>query len=189
MQRQPPAFARRESSSLEEIGDRLVAMLDEIEKRVENLRETAALMEQEKESLIEMLNTVQMNKDMLRLSISEKEDIDATTNRLLSRCRTVEVNVSTPRNNDQERSLKAANEQIEELLAKLQEDIANSRQTCRRFLNACNPNQPDGPIDQRFQSVLIGCTADDQKKIRRRLEQIFQLIERADKTVAQASMH
>lgn len=71
MQRQPPAFARRESSSLEEIGDRLVAMLDEIEKRVENLRETAALMEQEKESLIEMLNTVQMNKDMLRLSISK----------------------------------------------------------------------------------------------------------------------
>lgn len=72
MQRQaPPAFARRESSSLEEIGDRLVAMLDEIEKRVENLRDTAALMEQEKESLIEMLNTVQMNKDMLRLSVSK----------------------------------------------------------------------------------------------------------------------
>src|SRR4051812_22881493 len=64
----PPSFGRRESS-LEEIGDRLVSMLDEIEKRVENLRETAALMEQEKESLIEMLNTVQMNKDMLRLSV------------------------------------------------------------------------------------------------------------------------
>lgn len=59
-------------SSVDEIGDKIISMLDEIEKRVENLRETAALMEQEKESLIEMLNTVQLNKDMLTISQSKR---------------------------------------------------------------------------------------------------------------------
>ena len=42
-------------------------MLDEIERRVEHLREIATQMEQEREALLEMLGTLQMNKDMLRL--------------------------------------------------------------------------------------------------------------------------
>lgn len=54
-------------TSIDEIGDKIVGMLDEIERRVENLRETAAVMEQEKEQLIEMLNTVSLNKEMLRI--------------------------------------------------------------------------------------------------------------------------
>lgn len=175
-------------TSVEEIGNKIVGMLDEIERRVEGLRETASLMEQEKESLIEMLNTVQVNKDMLRLGTSEKEDIDATTNRLLNRCRTVDVSVSTPRNYDQERALRCVNEQIELLIDKMKEDLNVSKQvTCRRYLNACNPEQPDGPIDQKFQASVIECTADDQKKIRRRLDHIFQLIERCEKTIAQAA--
>jgi BCL2-associated athanogene 2 len=172
-------------SSVDEIGDKIISMLDEIEKRVENLRETAALMEQEKESLIEMLNTVQLNKDMLTISQSEKDDIEATTNRLLGRCKTVEVAVSTPRSYEQERALRSINGHIDDLSNKIREDINGSRQACQKFLNACNPNQPDGPIDQKFQAVLIECTADDQKKIRRRLEHLMQLIDRADKTIAQ----
>nr|CDJ87397.1 BAG family molecular chaperone regulator 2-like [Haemonchus contortus] len=61
---------------------------------------------------------------------------------------------------------------------------ANSieNEACRRYLNACNPDQPDGPIDQRFQAQLIECTADDQKKIRRKLAQIISQFERAERT-------
>ncbi|VDP09428.1 unnamed protein product [Soboliphyme baturini] len=57
--------------------------------------------------------------------------------------------------------------------------------TCQRYLNACSPEQPEGPIDQKFQSLIIECTADDQKKIRRRLAHLLSLIERSEKTVAQ----
>lgn len=185
----PAASTRRHSiQSLNgEIGEKIIGMLDEIEKRVENLRETAALMEQEKESLIEMLNTVQINKDLLQIPPSDKEEIAATTNRLLSRCRTVAVNVSTPRNEEQEKALQAVNSRIDELINAMKEDVDFSRQACKKFLNACNPEQPDGPIDQKFQSILIECTADDQKKIRKRLEHLFQIIERADKTIEQAA--
>jgi len=163
-----------------------VGMLDEIERRVENLRETASLIEMEKESLIEMLSTVQMNKDMLRLGSSDKEDLDATTNRLILRCKTVQVAVQTPRNPDQERALYTVNEQIDELVAKMKEDLNISKQVAKRYLNTCNPEVDSGPIDQRFQSALIGCTADDQKKIRRKLEHLLQLFDRAEKTVIQA---
>uniref|UniRef100_A0A915KTR6 BAG family molecular chaperone regulator 2 n=1 Tax=Romanomermis culicivorax TaxID=13658 RepID=A0A915KTR6_ROMCU len=157
-----------------EIGEKIIGMLDEIEKRVENLRETAALMEQEKDSLIEMLNTVQINKDLLHIPQSDKEEIEATTNRLLSRCRTVAVNVSTPRNTEQEKALKLVNDRIDELISKMRDDAVNSEHVCKKFLNACNPEQPDGPIDQKFQAILIECTADDQKKIRKRLEHMLQ---------------
>ncbi|KRX93994.1 BAG family molecular chaperone regulator 2, partial [Trichinella pseudospiralis] len=175
-------------SSVEEISDRIVNLLDEIEKRVESLRETATVMEQEKENIIEMLSTVQMNKDLLKLNQGEKDDIEATANRLINRCRAVQVSVATIRNSEQAKALEIVNEKIEELLKKMQEDINTSRQTCQTYLNACNPDSPTGPIDQKFQANLIECTADDQKKIRRRLEQLLNLIERSVRTIDQASL-
>ncbi|KFD57311.1 hypothetical protein M514_01822 [Trichuris suis] len=181
----PISVMRR--GSVEEINDRIVNLLDEIEKRIEHMRETAQAMEQEKESIIEMLQTVQVNKDVLRLNQGEKDDIEATANRLLNRCRAVQVCVSTVRNPEQERALKNVNDQIEELVNKMKDDLTLSRQTCRTYLNACSCENPDGPIDQKFQSTLIECTADDQKKIRRRLEQVLSLVERSEKTIGQAT--
>ncbi len=175
-------------ASVQEIGDKLIGMLDEIEKRVEHLRETAAVMEQEREALMEMLNTVQVNKEMLRLGEGDRDDIEATTNRLLSRCRTVQVLVSTPRNTEQSKALDSVNQQIEELLQKIQDDLNISKQKCQYFLNACQPDQPLGPIDQKFQAAVIECTADDQKKVRRRLERLMSVIDRGEKTIGQAEI-
>lgn len=55
-------------------------------------------------------------------------------------------------------------------------------QTIERFLNACSPDEPNGPIDQKFQAKVVECTADDQKKIRRRLAQMITQIDRAQRT-------
>lgn len=49
------------------------------------------------------------------------------------------------------------------------------------MLNACSPDEPDGPIDQRFQAKVVECTADDQKKIRRKLAQLITQIDRAER--------
>lgn len=57
-------------------------------------------------------------------------------------------------------------------------------QTVQRFLNACSPDEPTGPIDQKFQAKVVECTADDQKKIRRRLGQIITQIDRAERACA-----
>lgn len=63
----------------------------------------------------------------------DKEDIEATTNRLLSRCRTVDVNVSTPRNQEQERSLRTVHDHIETVLNKMKDDMLSSKQVPKQI--------------------------------------------------------
>ncbi|KAL3251171.1 hypothetical protein MRX96_017776 [Rhipicephalus microplus] len=43
---------------------------------------------------------------------------------------------------------------------------------CKAYLSACSTDVA-GPVDQKFQAAILGCTADDQKKTRRRLEAIL----------------
>ncbi|KAK0410321.1 hypothetical protein QR680_005064 [Steinernema hermaphroditum] len=165
--------------SVDDFNDQIVNLLDEAERRVEVLREQAGVLEQEKEQLLDMLKNVCLNTDLLRLGQGDREDINATTNRLLNRCKAVEVVVNTPRNEEQTKALNAVNGLIEGAVTKMQEDLCNSKE---RYLNACNPDMPEGPIDQRFQAQVIECTADDQKKIRRKLANIIQQIDRAQRT-------
>ncbi len=47
-------------------------------------------------------------------------------NRLMTRCRTVEVTVNTPRNPEQQRALGAVNQQIEDLIHSMQNDVTKS---------------------------------------------------------------
>lgn len=169
-------------TSIEDLNEQMIGMLDEVERRVEQLRESAGQLEQEKESLLDMLSNVNLNAELLRLGQGDREDINATTNRLLTRCRAVEVVVNTPRNVEQTKALNNVTSLIDSAINKMQEDLTNSKETVQRYLNACSPDQPDGPIDQRFQTQVIECTADDQKKIRRRLAHLITVIERAQRT-------
>lgn len=56
------------SDSMAQISSRLIETLDHIERRVELLRQGATTLEQEKGCLIEMLETIQTNKDLLLVS-------------------------------------------------------------------------------------------------------------------------
>ncbi|KAL3984680.1 hypothetical protein ACH3XW_35535 [Acanthocheilonema viteae] len=157
-------------TSVDDFNERMIGMLDQVEKRVEQLRESAGQLEQEKESLINMLGNVNLDSEMLRLGQGDRDDISATASRLLNRCKAVEVVVNTPRNAEQTQALNNVNNLIEAAINKMKEDLNNAKEAMKRFLNACSPDLPDGPIDQRFQAQVIECTADDQKKIRRRLD-------------------
>ncbi|VDM14012.1 unnamed protein product [Wuchereria bancrofti] len=159
-------------------------------------------MEQERESLINMLGNVNLDSELLRLGqakfffshlyaftkvlslmqiLGDRDDISATASRLLNRCKAVEVVVNTPRNAEQTKALTNVNNLIEAAINKMKEDLNNAKEAMKRFLNACSPDLPDGPIDQRFQTQVIECTADDQKKIRRRLAILINQIERAQR--------
>ncbi|VDM63656.1 unnamed protein product [Angiostrongylus costaricensis] len=176
----PAPFIRKQS--IDDFNEQVVHILDEVEKRVEQLREAASMLEQEKEQILDMLNSVSLNSELLRLGQGDREDITAITNRLAARTKTVDVVVNTPRSAEQQRALTSVNSLIEGVVQKMHDDMQAGKETCRRYLNACNPDQPDGPIDQKFQAQLIECTADDQKKIRRKLAQIISQFERAERT-------
>uniref|UniRef100_A0A0R3RRG8 BAG domain-containing protein n=1 Tax=Elaeophora elaphi TaxID=1147741 RepID=A0A0R3RRG8_9BILA len=143
-------------TSVDDFNERMIGMLDQVEKRVEQLRESAGQLEQEKESLINMLGNVNLDSELLRLGQGDRDDISATASRLLNRCKAVEVVVNTPRNAEQTQALNNVNNLIEAAMNKMKEDLNNAKE-------------------------VIECTADDQKKIRRRLGILINQIERAQR--------
>ncbi|VDM12482.1 unnamed protein product [Wuchereria bancrofti] len=54
-------------TSVDDFNERMIGMLDQVEKRVEQLRESAGQLEQERESLINMLGNVNLDSELLRL--------------------------------------------------------------------------------------------------------------------------
>lgn len=58
---------------------------------------------------------------------------------------------------------------IDNIVLVARSDWCGSKSRCETFLNACI-SQPIGPIDKTFEIAILGCTLDDQKKIKKRLQ-------------------
>ncbi|XP_078242438.1 BAG family molecular chaperone regulator 2 isoform X2 [Pogona vitticeps] len=171
------------STSMADRSSRLLECLDQLELRVEALREAASSMEQEKETLLEMIHNVQNSQDMRNISEGEREELNLTAKRLMGRTLTVEVSVETIRNPQQQESLLHATEMIDEVVNKLLDDLEDSRSRLLSLYGACISEVPSGPVNQKFQSVVIGCAIEDQKKIKRRLETLLRNIENSGKSI------
>ncbi|KFP44711.1 BAG family molecular chaperone regulator 2, partial [Chlamydotis macqueenii] len=146
--------------------------------RVEAFRDAASAMEQEKEILLEMIHNIQNSQDMRHISEGEREELNLTANRLMGRTLTVEVSVETIRNAQQH-----ATKMIDEIVNKLLDDLEDAKIRLMSLYGACTSDVPAGPIDQKFQSVVIGCAIEDQKKIKRRLETLLRNLENSEKSI------
>ncbi|XP_005044284.1 PREDICTED: BAG family molecular chaperone regulator 2 [Ficedula albicollis] len=151
--------------------------------RVEAFRDAASAMEQEKEILLEMIHNIQNSQDMRHISEGEREELNLTANRLMGRTLTVEVSVETIRNAQQQESLLHATKMIDEIVNKLLDDLEDAKMRLMSLYGACTSDVPAGPIDQKFQSVVIGCAIEDQKKIKRRLETLLRNLENSEKSI------
>uniref|UniRef100_A0A2K5DD15 BAG domain-containing protein n=1 Tax=Aotus nancymaae TaxID=37293 RepID=A0A2K5DD15_AOTNA len=164
------------SSSVADRSSRLLESLDQVEA----LREAATAVEQEKEILLEMIHSVQNSQDRRQISDGESEELNLTANRLMGRTLTVEVSVETIRNPQQQESLKHATRIIDEVVNKFPDDLGNAKSHLMALYSACSSEVPHGPVDEKFQSIVIGCALEDQKKIKRRLETLLRNIENSD---------
>ncbi|XP_069462278.1 BAG family molecular chaperone regulator 2 [Ambystoma mexicanum] len=174
-------FAR--STSMAVRSSHLLEALDELEIRVEALRDSASAMEQEKEMLVEMINSVQNCQDMRKISDGEREELNLTANRLMGRTLTVQVCVETIRSAQQQASLQNATQIIDEIAKKVIEDLESGRKGLLSLYGACSSDVQTVPIDQKFQSIIIGCAVEDQKKIKRRLESLIRNIDNSVKSI------
>lgn len=113
----------------------------------------------------------------------EKEELSLTANRLMNRTLTVTVSVDTIRNAQQEEALKKASAIIDEIAAKVLEDLEEGKKRLQALHAACVTEAPPVPIDQKFQTVVISCALEDQKKIKRRLETLIRNMDNAEKTI------
>ncbi|KAL0870016.1 hypothetical protein ABMA27_006194 [Loxostege sticticalis] len=151
--------------------DRLIAVLDQVEMRVERLRRDTVRIEEERDSLLSTLDSVR-NSDLLTdITECDKDDIVRYADRILARAMTVEVAVRTDRDPQQEEALHQVNMYIDQLVMSVHDDAVVAHSRCQTYMNACT-SQPDpsSGTDKNFESAILGCTLDDQKRVKKRLQ-------------------
>ncbi|XP_053315179.1 BAG family molecular chaperone regulator 2 [Spea bombifrons] len=161
----------------------LLETLDELEIRVQALRDAASTLEVEKETLIELIHSIQNSQDMRNISVGEREELTITAGRLMNRTLTVEVSLETIRNPLQASALQQATTIIDEISKNVVENLENGKKQLLSLYAACTSDVPPGPVDQKFQSIIIGCALEDQKKIKRRLETLIRNIDSSEKSI------
>lgn len=169
--------------SMADRAGQLLESLDQLEMRVEALRETASAMEQERENILEMIQSIQNGQELRNICAGEREELTLTADRLMGRTLSVEISVGTIRNSQQEEALRKATSVIDEIVKKLLDDMASGRQRLLAMHAACVTEAPPVPIDQKFQAIVIGCALEDQKNIKRRLETLLRNTENAEKNI------
>lgn len=115
--------------------------------------------------------------ELFDLFSADKEEIIHYTERIASRCGTVEISVRTIRNEMQEESLNQVNTFIDNLVIDLNGDPFVVKERCLSYVAACGSSKLDENVDKSFETALLGCSLDDQKRIRRRLQGLLNYIE------------
>ncbi|XP_044735938.1 BAG family molecular chaperone regulator 2 isoform X2 [Chrysoperla carnea] len=158
--------------------DRLVRLLDQLESHVERLRKDACHLEEEKDTLLSTLDTLR-NSDLLQdLTENEQDDIQRYADRISTRCQTVVVSVTTNRDVNQEEALFQVNHLIDTLIVSLRIDPSGTKARCLAFMNACSEHIVEGVTDKNFETALLGCTVDDQKRIKKRLQGLLSYMDK-----------
>ncbi|KAJ0174256.1 hypothetical protein K1T71_010402 [Dendrolimus kikuchii] len=151
--------------------DRLISVLDQVEMRVERLRRDTVRIEEEKDSLLSTLDSVKHSELLADITECDKDDIVRYADRILARAMTVEVAVRTDRDTQQEEALHQVNMYIDQLVMSGHDDAVIALTRCQTYMNACT-SQPDtsSGTDKNFESAILGCTLDDQKRVKKRLQ-------------------
>lgn len=112
--------------------------------------------------------------------LDDRDDIERYADRIFARCSTIDVSVKTIRDKIQEDSLYQINKLIDNLVKDLQSDPDATRMKCLAFMNSCTSYCENGEEDKHFEQVLLGCTIDDQKRVKRRLQGLMNYIEKSN---------
>lgn len=117
-------------------------------------------------------------KKNLYFPTDELEEVTCYSQRINSRLATIDLCVMTVRDTAQEEALHQVNSLIDSLITSTDRLLA--RQRCQTFLNGCsftestsNLQAPDQAVDKKFEMVVLGCTLDDQKVIKKRLQALM----------------
>lgn len=76
----------------------------------------------------------------------------------------------TDRDRIQEDALFQVNHLIDGLVICIKDNPTATRVKCLSYMAACTSSNLDGVSDKNFETAILGCTLDDQKRIRKRLQ-------------------
>ncbi|XP_055614463.1 BAG family molecular chaperone regulator 2 isoform X2 [Uranotaenia lowii] len=174
-------FNLHPSTSTSNASHRFINILDQLDSKVEKLRKEALVLQEKKDFLALSVDLLKNNEYLTGLNENEREELNCYVQRISGRLATVELTVCTVRDQAQEDSLHRVNSLIDVLISS--SDPVSSRLRCQQFLNACSSEYSGGQsvhldpisehIDKKFESALLGCTLDDQKTIKKRLQALL----------------
>lgn len=138
---------------------------------MERLRRDTVRIEEERDSLLSTLDSVKHSELLNDVTECDKDDIMRYAERILARAMTVEVAVRTDRDSQQEEALHQVNMYIDQLVVSVHDDAVQAHTRCQMYMNACT-SQPDPTTgtDKNFETAILGCTLDDQKRVKKRLQ-------------------
>ena len=82
------------------------------------------------------------------------------------------------RDHIQEDSLHQVNKLIDNMIKELKDNPAATKLKCLSFMNSCSSYCENGNEDKNFEHALLGCTIDDQKKVKKRLQGLMNYIDK-----------
>ena len=156
--------------------------VDLVTDLAEKLRSDAKRLEEEKEkirrnieSLLEMIKSGQMSS----LSAAQREDAICNLNRAYRLSETVQVSINLmARDPTQNAACREVNSLLNDLEKDVKKNPNNSRQRVMSYMNACCSNQTVGvPPDEHFGAAIVGCTLDDQKQAKKRIETMLEYVD------------
>lgn len=167
------------------LNERFVGVLDQLDARVEKFRKDAMGLQEKRDFLLMSIDLIKTNDLLQGMNEAEREEISCYIQRVNSRLSTVELNVRTVRDTSQEDSLSQINMLIDMMITL--GDPVLSRQRCQQYLNACSSfdgsmnmgsfsehgMDQDVIVDKKFECALLGCTLDDQKNVKKRLQALM----------------
>ncbi|EFA05854.1 BAG family molecular chaperone regulator 2 [Tribolium castaneum] len=162
--------------------ERVLELLDILESHVEKLRREAAQLEEDRDHLLSSLDSVRNTDLIVDLPDNDRDDVCQYAERIMSRCLTVEVKILTQRDKMQEEALHQVNHLIDSLVMCVKSDPESAKARCITFMNACSSNVVHGITDKKFESALLGCTVDDQKRVKKRLQGLLNYFDKLNVT-------
>ena len=158
-------------------------LLDGIEARVESLRLAAEGLRREQAELLGSLEEVGASTrpggQLQHLGEVDREEVNLEVARLAARVNTVRVEVTMVRSEGQKESLERVEDKISDLVAKVQsgDEVQSALAECKALLAACSEGEiVGGGANQKFEQLVLGCSARDQKEVKGRLENLLEQI-------------
>ncbi|ODN02474.1 BAG family molecular chaperone regulator 2 [Orchesella cincta] len=152
----------------------VLKMLDEMDRRVEKLRADALKVEAERDDVLASLDALNNSQLVYTLGGIELDEVTRYIKRLAQRSAAIKIEISTERSVPQQESLHAVNTLIDALIREVKTDVAMARRRCSSYLNSClditdTMYQESCGIDAPFELAVLGCTLEDQKRVKKRL--------------------
>lgn len=81
----------------------------------------------------------------------------------------------TTRSDSQQNCLEEINTLIDKIVNTLKDDPDSAKFTCQSYIASCSPSDSE-PGSKIFETAVLGCTLDDQKRIYKRLHGLLDYI-------------